>query len=398
MSYFDTDNISLEIKYIFLNFLQNFFGQNSQTTYRWREDPRTTDIIVADKFSVDIGVATRRPTIAISRGRMAWTYTVRGQYGFKNPTNTAWRFGALDPVPLDADRFTSQQLTDLLHGSILFNVISKQGMVAEDIANKLFIALTGHKDDLRSIGIFKILSLDVSEEQLLKYQGDVELYGVAVSMSFLMKKDIMAADKAWNCRVWVDGVEVFENIHFRVLPTGTQIKFFEEQDSNSVVTISFTDAITLELRSNVIMSTTDYYTYTIPNDWGIYGYYKIVAAIIIDNYVKLQDSDFYVTPEITSTTYYIDKYSPEGTIVGNPVTDPSSYLHRILVGEYSLDPGDPREYTYTLVSGNIDDAFVVTNDGTIVVNDSSAINQDFSLTMAVVGVTEPVIIEVQLND
>lgn len=406
MSYLNTDNFSLEVKYLFLSFAQGYFGQ-ARDRYMWRNNVRTTDIIIADKFSVDLGVATQRPSIILSRGRMGWTYSVRGQTYTQNPMSTGtWRFGAIGEQPLDADRYRGTAYTDLLNSSITYNVISKQGVEAEDIANKLFVGMTGHREEFRKCGVLKFLSMNISEEQLLKYKGDVELYGVSVNTSFIMQKTVMQGDKDYNCRVWVDGVEVYENIHYRVLPEGTQIKFFEQQEEDAVVTITYIDAVTLETVEQAVMTTTDYWTYTIPDDGAVYGYYKIVEAILVDEYPILEDN--YVDPVWSGVSYDLTEFSPNGTVVGDPVTEDQTYWHRILAGEFSDDTGQEREYVYTITSGNTNDAFAMDEDtGIITVANSGildyGINPYFSLTAHVADedgddVTDDITITINLTE
>jgi len=391
--YLNTDNISLDIKYIFLHFAQNYFG-NPRSRYSWSSDVRTTDIIIADKFAIDLGVATQRPSVILSRGGMGWTYTVRGQKGILNPpaeASSVWNFGQLNAVPNDIDALKGQQYTDLLRASIVYNIISKQGVEADDIANKLFVALTGHKADLRSAGVFKMLSMSISEESLLRYKGDVELYGVSLGLSFLTQPQLFESSRDHNLRVWVDGDEVYENTHFRVLPSGTQIKFFDEQESTAVVTATFVDAVTLQLRSLVTLTSSDYITYTVPNGWGIYGYYKIVTTIITDMYPYYDDrddttTDYYTDPVWSGVTYAIDEGLANGSAVGNPVVESGTYWARVLAGTFSDDTGQDRDYVYTITSGNTLDAFAINSTtGALTVNDSTALDYDttpsFTLTL-----------------
>ena len=79
MANLTTGNISLDIKYIFLNFAQKFFAQNSK--FKWTKNVQTSKIIIADKNSIDLGVVTRRPSIILNRGGFGWTYSIRGQKG-----------------------------------------------------------------------------------------------------------------------------------------------------------------------------------------------------------------------------------------------------------------------------------------------------------------------------
>lgn len=57
---------SLKTKYIFLSFLQQYFSEHPK--YPWDVDPSKTKIVIADKFSTDMGIAAMRPSIILDRG------------------------------------------------------------------------------------------------------------------------------------------------------------------------------------------------------------------------------------------------------------------------------------------------------------------------------------------
>lgn len=289
-----TNNISLAIKYIFLSFAQNYFKKET-TKYRWDADPVNTGIIIADKFSVDLGIAVKRPAILISRGPAGWTYAVRGQYGHLNPHRTGvHKFGSILPS-LTSDRIRAQEITDLYQASMTYNVVAKQGVEAEDIANKLFCALTGHRQDFAPIGIFKFISMNIGEERILRYRADFELVGVPIDISFLMQYSIASSDNLYNARVWLDEEEQFEGIHYDIINNGTQIEFYTAPESGESVYITYVDAVTLVTNERVLIGTGDNATkvFTIPDHGSVYGYYRIFEGMLVD----LVNTDDAVDPQ-----------------------------------------------------------------------------------------------------
>lgn len=60
--------ISRDIKHIFLSFAQEYFSDSLATSYEWNINPVETEIVIADKYAIDIGVAVKRPSIIVSRG------------------------------------------------------------------------------------------------------------------------------------------------------------------------------------------------------------------------------------------------------------------------------------------------------------------------------------------
>ena len=59
-------NISRSIKYVFLSFLQSYYKEHNK--YKWDANPKNTSVIIADKYSIDMGVAAMRPSIILDRG------------------------------------------------------------------------------------------------------------------------------------------------------------------------------------------------------------------------------------------------------------------------------------------------------------------------------------------
>ena len=86
----------------------------------------------------------------------------------------------------------------MLRGSVTYNVLSKSGIEAEEIANKLFIALSGYKRELRKYGIHKTMGLAIGDERIVKTTSEIEAMGVTVSLGYLAQRTIETAGKLNN--------------------------------------------------------------------------------------------------------------------------------------------------------------------------------------------------------
>ena len=272
--------LSLDIKYIFLSFAQQYFKDSvSQSKYNWDPDVTKTKIVIADKYAIDLGVAVKRPSIILSRGGFGWSNIYRNE---GSPPDDFFRERN---VPYgSADWKRNKKFTDLLSGTITYNVIAKNGVQAEEIADQLYIALTGYRDVLKKKGIHKVQNLTMSDERVVKQGSEIELQAVSISLSFLSQKSVALSDKQYNIRVWINDVEQLEGIDFRVPPDGTTIEFKCAPETGDEILMNYVDAVSLDEVTGVSPVESpdgDRTIFTIPNSGSIYGYYKILSDIII---------------------------------------------------------------------------------------------------------------------
>jgi hypothetical protein len=59
----------------------------------------------------------------------------------------------------------------MLHASLAFNVFSREGIEAEDIANTVFMCFKFFRPVLQQMGYFTIKSLNMGAETLIKQNG-----------------------------------------------------------------------------------------------------------------------------------------------------------------------------------------------------------------------------------
>jgi len=126
----------VRIKYIFLTFLRTYYSGHPK--YTWTQNPKDSKIIIADKFATELGIAAMRPTIVLDRGSISWSNMYRNE---ALPSKDELEFPQLNKEY----RF-SYSLTDELQSSITLNVMAKRPFEADEIANEVFINLTGYRE------------------------------------------------------------------------------------------------------------------------------------------------------------------------------------------------------------------------------------------------------------
>lgn len=173
---------------------------------------------------------------------------------------------------------------------MVFNIVTKHGIQAEQIADDVFYIITGYKNEFKKKGINAINNLRVSEERILKQGSDIEFSTVAVSLNYVAKKTVRLSEKQYNLRVYLQKPgekmkEVFEGIHFKVPPEGTSIIFKDAPPDGSSILIDYIDAITLQEVTGVIPTPVPdgiEVQFYLPNNGTIYGVYKLLSSIIIN--------------------------------------------------------------------------------------------------------------------
>ena len=294
------NNINLWIKHTFLSFAQGYFSLDEKFT--WDINPILTKLIIADKFAVDLGVIEKRPAIILSRGSFGWTDTIRGQDGINAPLSSK-RVDTLAPAPSDV-RCGDFIFTDLLRVSVTYNILSKSGIEAEEIANKLFVALSGYKREMQSYGIHHTMGLTIGDERIVKTTSEIEAMGVTVSLGFMAQRSIEKAIKLNNIEVIqqvprtttvgtiTQDIYLKENIDYHVINNGMEVEFVNPPAAfpeTTALQVNFVDAITISGVSSTLVGIIDgeNRTYTV-NGGTVLGYYTLTAEIIVSGMANIQ--------------------------------------------------------------------------------------------------------------
>jgi len=158
---------TLQVKHVFLNFIQQYFAQVADSRYRWSVDQRATRIIIADKHGVDKPINERRPLIILSRHALRPLFmTMKQRRSLKQ----------LHSV---------ESYADLLRGSVTLNCLAKSGIVAEELAHIVLIALMSNRDQLKGYnGIHQISSIQIGEEVAVVSDVESILTNVPVTIQY----------------------------------------------------------------------------------------------------------------------------------------------------------------------------------------------------------------------
>ena len=159
---------SIDVKRIFLGFAQSLFAQNPALT--WNIDPKITGILIGDKHFINNPLIEFKPAIILSRSSLRW-----GQHTIDQRMN--YNLATLD-----------KSFSDIVYGSVTFNVLTKTEYASERLADYLFENLTGHRDQFRKNGLNNITQIQLGDSVILKNQTDVEYVNVPISVSYGMQR------------------------------------------------------------------------------------------------------------------------------------------------------------------------------------------------------------------
>lgn len=244
-------------------------------------DPRETKIAILDKYSTELGVAAKRPTIILDRGPISWT----GRYRAEAFPNTDGSNTSMYPR-LTGDRSQNHKITQTWQGSLTLRVMAKRPYVADEIANDLFYQISGFREWFKEKGIHKFQGLSMGNERIVKLSSaDMEVASVDINIAIERQETLRMGERQFNCRVYKGDTELFENIDFIVSVDGTQIELLEDPGEElDNLTIDYVDAITLEenVNKNLIPVSGNNRLYTVPDSGRIYGYYKLLSSVIIN--------------------------------------------------------------------------------------------------------------------
>jgi hypothetical protein len=167
------------IKIHCLEFLQDMFA-TWPGKYKWDADVEKTGILIVDKYSFNLEAVAKRPAVVASRGPLRSTKST----GFRQTQ---------DFDPMSGRRTT----TDLLDGSVMLSVYAR-GIEAEMLAGFVFEWFLDFQDAIRERGsfrtpldrrgIFKISSVSVGEEALVKSSSAPDLSLVPVLVRAMVQR------------------------------------------------------------------------------------------------------------------------------------------------------------------------------------------------------------------
>ena len=158
---------TLQIKRVFLNFLQEYFSTAVSTRYTWSSDYRVSKIVIADKYAIDRPVDEKRPMLILSRQPVRPAFSTLKQrlaVNFKN---------------------NKEMFMDLLEGSVVINCLSKSGVQAEELAHIVMMAILSFRNKLYGYnGIHQLTDIQLGEENNVIVDVNTVLVNVPVVARF----------------------------------------------------------------------------------------------------------------------------------------------------------------------------------------------------------------------
>ncbi len=161
---------TIDAKRIFLGFAQSLFAENY--ALKWTLDPKTTSILIGDKHFIESPLIEMKPAIILSRGPLRW-----GQHTIDQ--RMSYNYMTLD-----------KKFSDIIYGTVVYNVLSKTEYVTERLADYLFTKLTGYKDQFRKNGVNKIRGISMGDAIILKNKTDIEFVNVPISVDYAMQRSV----------------------------------------------------------------------------------------------------------------------------------------------------------------------------------------------------------------
>jgi len=169
--------------------------------------------------------------------------------------------------------------TDLLRGTITFNCLAKEGIVAENLAHILFAGLTGHRDQFRKNGIHQLMNINIGEESILKSDSGIELTAIPVYIQFETQKQISTGFDFYSFHLKNSSeYKYHQGTDFEILPNGT-IRFFLAPVTGTIITAYYINSVTLNDVEEVLIGTIDGSNKDFTVSYGIYGEYPIWAKL-----------------------------------------------------------------------------------------------------------------------
>lgn len=271
-----TGNISLDIKYIFISMMQEYFAQHYK--YPWVKDVTQTKIIIVDKNAIDLGITIKRPTIVFSRGSFSFMKLGMNQKAYFAQPGQSAPENLQGPTP-SSSAYKNTVYNDMIRGGGTFTAVAKSGLEAEALAAEAMTVLYAFREEMQSKGVHSVFSISMGEEAIIKNNSDIEMIGISITFGFQKNVVVSRGEGHYNILVTVDDEKEFESIGFRVdIPDADMVIMTTAPATGCVVKATYVDAITLETVEDVILEgDVDGVNknFIIPDGGTVYGYYVI---------------------------------------------------------------------------------------------------------------------------
>jgi hypothetical protein len=205
---------------LYLRFLQGLFSQFPSGSFKWSDDPKSSEIMITDQAPIPRDWLEQRPAIV----------TIRGPAQFANMT--------LDQLRSVDARTGERVHTDLIPCTMTLNCLAGQGLEAQRLGwivmrhIRTFKRLL-QKNHMHKVGDEVAISAETPPGALVSPEADIECVNVVVSSPFFFQ---------WTEKITPTDAQVVQaieaHIHAELLPLEAQSQeFWVERVLSRVPTI-----------------------------------------------------------------------------------------------------------------------------------------------------------------
>jgi len=162
----------IQVKNHLIKLLQDYYGEKEPTyEFKWTNDIRTTKIVIADKYAINLGSIGQMPAIRANLGPKNLSSKTLGQ-------NT------------DIDyRTTTTKYLVLYESTVIFQCVCVLGAQSERLAHETWeVFLYYGWDWMQMIPyIHHVTNIAIGEEQLIDADSNTKRIGIPVQVSVVMQ-------------------------------------------------------------------------------------------------------------------------------------------------------------------------------------------------------------------
>jgi hypothetical protein len=156
--------------------LQKLFRVRSD--WHWEPQEDQTQIMIVDKYALDLEKVESVPTVAASRGTLRWLETDINQMQDEHWTTGAKKFSDIFVCPFSIGCY------------------AREGLEAEGIANLVFGFFTFFREWFRQQGAHEVRGVTLGEESVVKRDSGPELSMVPVGINMWFRESWVLTQSA----------------------------------------------------------------------------------------------------------------------------------------------------------------------------------------------------------
>lgn len=248
-----------------LDLLQSVFAEDP--VYKWTSNPNTRKIDIVNEFSTGTPEIEKYPKIVMTRGDLSLRNVSLNRSGDRN-------------IFLQPD---TRHIQDLASGTIILNILSKQLIESEQIAEKVFFSLLSLKEEVRWSHFFlKFTDITLGSIQVVAQDSDIRVFQIPIYIRYDKEINFVKSYDYYDVEMYVGDKRQWQTTDFWIV--GNLVYFLEAPSSGIDITMSYFDRDTMEGITESPLYPADGERTVFPFSNQIYGPYYIVSGIDYETY------------------------------------------------------------------------------------------------------------------